>query len=588
MQRLFPRSAICAAILLTIPSSPILCAGTPAGTVVSAAAAAAYLDGDKLCEAASEPAAVTVAPTAGVALAFQAVPKTVLPGRSYYIGLEPVNTGNQDDTIALGAASTLGWNVTLVRDENNDGIHQPDETLCITDTGPLAPDTARRCFLQVTVPPAATAADVVTVSATSSYDPSTSTHARIEFPAPVAHRVSFTQRPQVNPAAVDSAGVVQCTATAVDTLDDDVTYIWSDGGAGGTFSPSPYCPNPIYTAPANSSGFDIVVNITCTAICSLGMNVSQPVVPPLIVHPTPSPEFDRKQVWAPTGAASQTPRIILNDPTAPSSVSFTIGIPTGINLDTTVVDKSLACIRNGSGVNKLQANWNPDSRIISVSAVIASPAACVEIVRSIELVVADGVPETGLMIDGRQALSILPFRPAPGDFNRDRRIDDVDAALFAQEWQKWHRLPPAKFNPAVDAIFDLGPRSVGIWPEWTPIGDGRINIIDATAFVECCVGSQNKIPTYAGPVQTVRTFSLMQVTVPSAPYGVFQASIQLPPGVGFDAAVDGSGNLRYVYKGIDVGSLFFTEFDAASRTLWLTGNVTGSPPFRVASVFLLP
>lgn len=588
MQRLFPRSAICAAILLTIPSSTILCAGTPAGTVVSAAAVAAYLDGDRQCETASEPVAVIVAPTAGVLLALDAVPEKVLPGRSYYVGVASVNAGNQDDTITLRATSMQGWNVAFVRDDNGDGTHQLTETLSISDTGPLAPDSARRCFLQVAVPPAAAAGDIITISASSSYDPDACTQARVEFPTPVAHTVSFAQRPQISPAAVDSGGVVWCTATAVDTLNDELTYTWSDGGAGGVFSPNPYCPNPIYTAPANSSGSDISINITCTATCSLGTKISQAVVPALIVHPTPSPEFDPKEVWAPIGSVFQTPRIVLNDPKAPQSVSFTIGIPIGINLDTTVIDKSLACIRNGSGVDKLEANWDPDSRTISVRAAISAPAACVEIIKSMALTVIDGAPETGLMIDGRRALSILPFRPAPGDFNRDRQIDDIDVALFSQKWLKWHRLPPPVFNPAVDAIFDLAPRSLGIWPEWTPIGDGKVNILDATAFIECCVGSQNKAPIYAGPVQTIRTFSLMQVTVPSAPYGVFQVSIQLPVGVGFDPAIDGSGNLRYVFKGIDVGSLFYSEFDPASRTLWLTGNVTGSPPFRVASVFLVP
>lgn len=588
MRCLFLRSAICAAILLTVCLSSTLCAGTPAGTVISAGAVAAYLDGDRLCQAASEPAVVTVAPTAGVALAVGSAPMTIVLGRSYYIRIDVTNTGNQEDVIALRAASAQGWNVAMIRDDNGDGIHQPGEMTTITDTGVLAPDSTRRCFLMVTVPFGANAGDTIAITATSSSDPSTQTEAAIQLPIPVAHKISFTQSPQVSPSTVDSGGVAQCSATAVDSLDDEVTYMWSDGGAGGTFIPNASCQNPVYTAPVNSSGADIAVTLTCTATCSLGLKISQGATPVLVVRKAPAVEFSPKQVWAPVGFVFQTPPVILNDPGALSSVSFTIGIPVGISLDAKVVDKSLACIRNGSGVDRLEVNWNPDSRTISVRAYIASPAATVEIIKSISLIVANGVPETALTIDGRPALCITPFKPAPGDFNRDRQINDLDIALFGQQWQKWHRLPPPVFNPAVDAVFDLGPRNPGIWPEWTPIGDGRINILDATAFVECWMGSQNKIPVYLGPVQTVRTFSLMQVTVPSAPYGVFQAAIQLPSSAGFDPAIDGSGNLRYVFKGIGVGNLFFSEFDPATRTLWLTGNVTGSPPFHVASIFLLP
>ncbi len=586
MRRLFPLSAICAAILLVILQSVTLSAGTPAGTTISSTCAIAYLDDGNVSEIISDPISVTVDATAGVVLTVAPPPETVLPGRSYYLALDCTNTGNGDDNIALYAVSGHGWNVALIRDDNGDGIHQSTEKATVTNTGSLPPDSTHHCFLRVVVPPLASTGDTVNVTGMSVSGPDAKAQAAVEFPVPVPHTISFTQSPQVNPAVVDSGGVTQCTAGAVDSLGDEVTYTWSDGGAGGTFSPSASSQNPLYTASTNSSGADITVGLTCSARCSQGMGLTLAADPALTVHTTIPPQFDPDEVWAPVGFAFETPHVVLNNPNCPSSVTFTIGVPDGISLDTTAVNGSLACIRSGSGVDKLTADWDPDSRTMSVTATIPSPSQSVEIISSITMTAEDGIPNPQLTIDGRPALSIQLFKPAPGDFNLDRTVDEADVALFNQEWFKSHRTGSIPFDPAVDGVFDLGPRGIGVWPYWTPIGDGNIDIADATAFVECCTRSGSPAPMSNGPVQTFRTSTLIQVTVPSAPYGVYQVSITLPVGIGFEPAIDGKGNLRYVFRGVGTGSMMYSEFDAATGTLRIAGNVSGWPPYQIASVYV--
>lgn len=88
------------------------------------------------------------------------------------------------------------------------------------------------------------------------------------------HMVSFTSGPSVSDTTIDSAGSTTCSAIAVDSRGHSVSYVWSDGGKGGSFSPSAASQNPTYTAPSNSTGSNMSVTLTCTASCSQDTSVS--------------------------------------------------------------------------------------------------------------------------------------------------------------------------------------------------------------------------------------------------------------------------------------------------------------------------
>jgi len=71
-----------------------------------------------------------------------------------------------------------------------------------------------------------------------------------------------------SPSVVASGGTTSLTAAASDSLGHSISYTWSEGGAGGSFSPSAAAPNPTYTAAANASGVTWSVTLTVTATCS--------------------------------------------------------------------------------------------------------------------------------------------------------------------------------------------------------------------------------------------------------------------------------------------------------------------------------
>jgi len=83
---------------------------------------------------------------------------------------------------------------------------------------------------------------------------------------PAAHELSVTA--SASPETVASGGATSLTASATDTFGHQVaSWSWSDGEAGGTFSPSASAQSPVYTAAQNASGADRLVALTVTAVC---------------------------------------------------------------------------------------------------------------------------------------------------------------------------------------------------------------------------------------------------------------------------------------------------------------------------------
>lgn len=115
---------------------------------------------------------------------------------------------------------------------------------------------------------------------------------------PGEHTVAITSGPTVTPSVVDSGGTAQCAVTAVDSRQHEVRFAWSDGGAGGSFSPNAGSRSPVYTAPSNKTGVDRAVTLTCTATCASDPAVTAsasavlvvrtaPIVPPSVVAVAP-------------------------------------------------------------------------------------------------------------------------------------------------------------------------------------------------------------------------------------------------------------------------------------------------------------
>ncbi len=80
---------------------------------------------------------------------------------------------------------------------------------------------------------------------------------------------SLTVSVSASPTTVVSAGTTTLTASASDSLGHSIaSWAWSDGGAGGTFSPSASVQNPSYIAPPNTSGANRVLTLTVSVTCS--------------------------------------------------------------------------------------------------------------------------------------------------------------------------------------------------------------------------------------------------------------------------------------------------------------------------------
>jgi hypothetical protein len=88
-----------------------------------------------------------------------------------------------------------------------------------------------------------------------------------------------------NPPVVLSGGAASLSAIAVDTPDHGVaSWAWSDGGAGGTFSPSASVAAPTYTAPENITGSDLPITLSVTATCAGDPPLTAATTAPLTVR----------------------------------------------------------------------------------------------------------------------------------------------------------------------------------------------------------------------------------------------------------------------------------------------------------------
>ncbi|MHB9036293.1 MAG: Ig-like domain-containing domain [Armatimonadota bacterium] len=515
-------------------------------------------------------------------------------------------------------------------------------------------------------------------------------------PAEPEHTVMIGAGPLATPSAVDSQGSTQCSVSAIDSLDHQINYHWSDGGAGGTFVPSADIPLPVYTAAANNTGQDITVTLTCAAMCAIDNQVSDSkttqltvytvdTTPPQVVSVTPTdgaqcvglsanivvkfskamdhsstetavnltPALDTPQyvwsadsktltithvdmtpgmdyvaavttaavaanstamqqdyVWAFTTTSGAwfdpsemtaetdkefvTPHLVLNVSEATTFTAF-IGVPDSLGIDTAMSGDGLACVEAGADVTSLSSSWDPTNREISITAQVPNPGASTEILKGITLTAPGITGSAQITIDGCTALDVTIAAPLPGDFNGDHAVNISDAADFVGEWIRWHGATIPVWSDATDSKFDLAPHTDGVWPNWTPQGDQSIDILDATAFIDCWIGSHAgglSSVAYApmeqswSYAQTLASSSEIVVTVDDAPADMFEIEVQLPSGARFFPVKDDYGNLRNVIRSTGTGGLLFSEYDAKKGAVRLAGSVCGARPYRVAVIRL--
>jgi hypothetical protein len=97
---------------------------------------------------------------------------------------------------------------------------------------------------------------------------------------------ALTVAATANPAAVVSGGNTALSAQATDSFGHAIaSYTWSDGGAGGSFSPSAAVANPTYTAPENLTLADVTVALSVTVVCDDAEALSATDSLVLAVHP---------------------------------------------------------------------------------------------------------------------------------------------------------------------------------------------------------------------------------------------------------------------------------------------------------------
>jgi len=104
---------------------------------------------------------------------------------------------------------------------------------------------------------------------TSSADPTVTVNpGAIGYAYATLYPHAITVVAAADPEAVNSGGATSLTASFSDSRGDGVaSWAWSDGGAGGAFSPSATAQNPTYTAAANTGIEAVVVDLTVTATC---------------------------------------------------------------------------------------------------------------------------------------------------------------------------------------------------------------------------------------------------------------------------------------------------------------------------------
>ncbi|MFB3880279.1 MAG: S-layer homology domain-containing protein [Armatimonadota bacterium] len=214
----------------------------------------------------------SITDSASVTLTVQSVAHTLSAAAS--ASPSSVESGGAT-SLSASASDSLGHAITSWSwsDGGAGGVFSPSASVR-TPSYAAAPNTSesvRTVNLSVT----ATCDGSSPISATSS------TTLAVE---PITHVVTVSAG--VSPSTIPSAGSAGLSASAVDSRGHAIIgWLWSDGGAGGSFTPSTAAQNPTYVAAQNATGESRAVTLTVTAVCSGPTPVSGSATATLTVEP---------------------------------------------------------------------------------------------------------------------------------------------------------------------------------------------------------------------------------------------------------------------------------------------------------------
>jgi hypothetical protein len=359
-------------------------------------------------------------------------------------------------------------------------------------------------------------------------------------------------------------------------------YAWSADSTTLTVSHTGLVENTLYTASIGTGAKDFWGNTIGSAYTwTFGTTVTA--------------RFEPAYMTAPVNAVFGTSPILVANPNAPSTVMLSVYIPETIAIDETVADGSLSCVQKGDDVNNFTSQWNAQTRTLTITAEVMSTGTDVEVVKAIYLMAPSTASLEQLVLNESSTLDIS-FGMLPGDFDGDQYVTVNDASMFIQEWVKWHESILPQFDYKLDETYDLAPHSAGSWPNWGTYGDQSINIMDAMTFTEVWIATHNTpasaaaettvSPNWQSRIYARNNKGVMIITVDTAEQGIYMIGVPVPNDMRFDPSKDATGNLLNVVPAQNSGTMLFSEYDERTRTIYITGDVAGPPPYEVAEVHL--
>jgi uncharacterized repeat protein (TIGR01451 family) len=147
--KMFSRIGVAMVIALLISSVQFSsAAGTAAGTAITNTASVTFNDGANVKNKTSN--TVTMYVGHKVAAAFTPASDSLgtYDNVTYYRPIEITNQGNRTTPFTVSFNSPTGYTLTLIDDDNQDGIHQSGEVTPVTTTTSIAADGSRKYFIK--------------------------------------------------------------------------------------------------------------------------------------------------------------------------------------------------------------------------------------------------------------------------------------------------------------------------------------------------------------------------------------------------------------------------------------------------------
>lgn len=149
---MFSRIGVAMVIALLISSVQYsFAAGTAAGTAITNTASVTFNDGSNVKNKTSN--TVTMYVGHKVAAAFTPASDSLgtYDNVTYYRSIEIQNQGNRTTPFTVSFNSPTGYTLSLIDDDNQDGIHQSGEVTTVTTTASIAADASRKYFIKAVV-----------------------------------------------------------------------------------------------------------------------------------------------------------------------------------------------------------------------------------------------------------------------------------------------------------------------------------------------------------------------------------------------------------------------------------------------------